>query len=252
MWVVDKRRNDDPFLDNSRLRLRQVLPEDPSAGARRETRGWSIRLNTGDKRLIKVYGLISVVGIVQFLVLTFVAACFYPGGYDYFGYYFSDLGAVTARNGEPNTLSSTLFSFSLPGVALSLIPFWISVRALSGESKLGRVLSKIGSVSGLLSTPFILGVVLYPMDTQLNAHILTTMLFFTFFMTGIVSYSAMFITSPEHPSSHGFMGLLLLFFSLPIFMDPLASYVAFLQKVLAYGCFIWVLLPLRLLSKSNA
>jgi len=141
-------------LDNRLLRLRSVLPEDPSAGAWRETRGWNIHLNTGDKRLIKVYGLISVVGIVQFLFLTFVAACFYPGGYDYFGYYFSDLGAVTARNGEPNTLSSTLFSISLPGVALSLIPFWIGVRALSGESKLGRVLSKIGSVSGLFSTPF--------------------------------------------------------------------------------------------------
>jgi hypothetical protein len=239
-------------LDNRRLKLRYVPPEDPSAGAWIETRGWSIRLNTGDKRLIKVYALISVVGIVQFLFLTFVAACFYPGGYDYFGYYFSDLGAVTARNGEPNTLSSTLFSFSLPGVALSLMPFWIGVRALSGESKLGRVLSKIGSVSGLISTPFILGVVLYPMDTQLNAHLLTTMLFFTFFMIGMVSYSAMFIASGEHPSSHGFMGLLLFSLSIPIFLDPSASYVAFLQKVLAYGCFIWVLLPLRLLYKSNA
>ena len=209
-------------------------------------------MNTGDKRLIRVYGLISVVGIVQFLFLTFVAACFYPGGYDYFGYYFSDLGAVNARNGEPNTLSSTLFSVSLPGVALSLVPFWISVRNLSGESKLGRVLSGIGSASGLLSTPFILGVALYPMDTSLNAHILTTMLFFTFFMAGIVSYSAMFIVSSEHPSSHGIMGLLLFSLSIPIFMYPTASYVAFLQKVLAYGCFIWVLLPLRLLNKSNA
>jgi hypothetical protein len=202
--------------------------------------------------LVKVYGLISVVGIAQFLFLTFVAACFYPGGYDYFGYYFSDLGAVTARNGEPNTLSSTLFSFSLPGVALSLVPFWISVRALSGESRLGRVLSNMGSASGLLSTPFILGVALYPMDTQLNAHILTTMLFFTFFMTGMISYSAMFIASGEHPSSYGFMGLLLFSLSIPIFMDPSAPYVAFLQKVLAYGCFLWVLLPLRLLDKSDA
>lgn len=209
-------------------------------------------MNIDDARLIKICGLISIIGIIQFLVLTFVAACFYPGGYDYFGYYFSDLGAVNARNGDPNILSSILFSISLTGLALSLIPFWISVRALSGESKLGRVFSKVGSVSGLVSTPFILGVVLYPMDTQLNAHILTTMLFFTFFMVGIVSYSVMFILNNEYPSSHGFIGLLLLSLSLPIFVDPLASYVAFLQKILVYGCFIWVLLPLRLLNKSTA
>ena len=208
-------------------------------------------LNNGEKRFIRVYRWISVAGILQFLFLTFVAARFYPGGYDYFGYYFSDLGAVNARNGEPNTLSSTLFSVSLPAVALSLIPFWISVRDLSGDTRLGRILSKIGSASGLLSTPFILGVALYPMDTSLNAHILTTMLFFTFFMAGMVSYSAMFIASSEHPSSHGFMGLLLFSLSIPIFMYPSASYVAFLQKVLAYGCFIWVLLPMRLLYKTD-
>lgn len=38
--------------------------------------------------------------MVQFLVLTFVAALFYSGGYNYFGYYFSGLGAVTAKNGQ--------------------------------------------------------------------------------------------------------------------------------------------------------
>ena len=190
-------------------------------------------------------------GIVQFIVLTYVAAVYYPGGYDYFGYYFSDLGAVTARNGDPNALSSSLFSISLTLVALSLIPFWTSVRALSGETKVAKVLSVVGSASGLVSTPFIFGVALYPMDTQLNAHILTTMLFFTFFMAGMASYSLMFLVSSAHPGSHGLVGLLLLSLSIPVFVDPLASYVAFLQKVLAYGCFLWVLLPLRSLNKRR-
>jgi hypothetical protein len=160
-------------------------------------------LKLGDERLIKIYSLVIVMGIVQFIVLTYVAAVYYPGGYDYFGYYFSDLGAVTARNGDTNDLSSSLFSISLTLVALSLIPFWISVRALSGETKPAKLLSKVGSVSGLVSTPFIFGVALYPMDTQLNAHILTTMLFFTFFMAGMASYSLMFIVSSEHQGSPG-------------------------------------------------
>jgi len=208
-------------------------------------------LNLKDERLIRIYSLVTVIGIVQFLVLTYVAAVYYPGGYDYFGYYFSDLGAVTARNGDPNALSSTLFSISLTLVALSLIPFWISVRNLSGESKLSKVLSKVGSISGLVSTPFIFGVALYPIDTRLNAHVLTTMLFFTLFMAGIASYSFMFMVSSEHPGSHGLVGLLLLSLSIPVFVDPLASYVVLLQKVLAYGCFLWVLMPLRSLNRRR-
>jgi hypothetical protein len=204
-----------------------------------------------DEHLIKIYSLITVMGIVQFIVLTYAAAVIYPGGYDYFGYYFSDLGAVTARNGDPNALSSRLFSISLTLVALSLVPFWIGVRTSSGETKLAKALSVVGSVSGLVSTPFIFGVALYPMDTRLNAHVLTTMLFFTFFMAGIASYSLMFMVSNEHPGSHGLVGLLLLSLSIPVFVDPLASYVAFLQKVLAYGCFLWVLMPLLSLNRRR-
>jgi len=204
-----------------------------------------------DERLIRIYSFITVMGIVQFIVLTYAAAVYYPGGYDYFGYYFSDLGAVTARNGDPNALSSSLFSISLTLVALSLVPFWIGVRASSGETKLAKALSVVGSVSGLVSIPFIFGVVIYPIDTRLNAHVLTTMLFFTFFMAGIASYSLMFMVSSEHPGSHGLVGLLLLSLSIPVFLDPLASYVAFLQKVLAYGCFLWVLMPLLSLNRRR-
>ena len=53
--------------------------------------------------------LSTIFSSLQFLLLTSVAALFYPGGYDYLGYYFSDLGAVVARNGASNSFSSTLF-----------------------------------------------------------------------------------------------------------------------------------------------
>jgi len=59
---------------------------------------------------------IVLFGVFQFFLLTFLAAAFYPGGYDYFGYYFSDLGAVLARNSEANTSSSILFFIALRSV----------------------------------------------------------------------------------------------------------------------------------------
>jgi hypothetical protein len=35
--------------------------------------------------------MLTVFGVIQFFLLTLLAALAYPGGFDYFGYYFSDL-----------------------------------------------------------------------------------------------------------------------------------------------------------------
>ena len=114
--------------------------------------------------------LVTVFGVGQFLFLTFLAALFYPGGYDYFGYYFSDLGAVNAGNGEPNSISRSFFSMALTIIALALIPFWLIIHRLFRESAVERILSILGSALGLLSSPFTIGVGLFPIDTQLETH----------------------------------------------------------------------------------
>ena len=91
--------------------------------------------------------IVAVFGVVQFIFLTFLAALFYPGGFDYFGYYFSDLGAVVARNGESNSISSTLFPVTLTVIALALIPFWLIIHPLFTESRVEKVLSILGSAT---------------------------------------------------------------------------------------------------------
>jgi len=191
--------------------------------------------------------LVTVFGVLQFLLLTFVAALFYPGGYDYFGYYFSDLGAVTAKNGEPNSISSTLFFVALTMVALALIPFWLIFRSIFTESRFGRVMSTIGSISGLTSSPFIIGVALFPIDTQLDAHILATLIFFSLFVLSTIFYSIAVILNQKHSNYFGFAGIVLFAVSLAIFVDPLAPHVAFLQTIVTYGYFVWVLLQVVLI-----
>jgi len=191
--------------------------------------------------------IVAIFGVLQFLLLTFVAALFYPGGYDYFGYYFSDLGAVTAKNGEPNSISSTLFFVALTMVALALIPFWLIFRSIFTESRFGRVLSTIGSISGLTSSPFIIGVALFPIDTQLDAHILATLIFFSLFVLSTIFYSIAVILNQKHSNYFGFAGIVLFAVSLAIFVDPLAPHVAFLQTIVTYGYFVWVLLQVVLI-----
>ena len=48
-------------------------------------------------------------GVIQFIILTLLAVIFYPGGFDFYSQYFSELGATLARNGEINGISSSLF-----------------------------------------------------------------------------------------------------------------------------------------------
>ena len=174
----------------------------------------------------------------QFLLLTFLASLFYPAGYDYFGYYFSDLGAVIARNGEPNSISSTLFFVALTLVALALIPFWLIFRSIFTEPRFGRVLSTLGSISGLTSSPFIIGVALFPIDTQLDAHILATLIFFSLFVSSTILYSIAIILNQNHSNYFGLVGVALFAVSLAIFVDPLAPHVAFLQTIVTYGYFV--------------
>ena len=137
--------------------------------------------------------IVTVLGIVQFFLLTFVAALLYPGGFDYLGYFFSDLGAVIAKNGEPNSISSALFSIAVVTVAVTLIPFWLMTHSLFKKSKLEKILSLLGSTLGLISFPFLIGVAISPMDTQLETHIIMTLVFFSLFVLATLLYSVAII-----------------------------------------------------------
>ena len=196
----------------------------------------------GTRSIGRLACVVGVLGVVQFFLLTFLAALFYPGGFDYLGYYFSDLGAVVAKNGEPNSISSTLFSVTVIAVALTLIPFWLIIRSLFTESRLEKVLSILGSALGLMSFPFLIGVALSPIDTQLETHILLTLIFFSLFVFATLLYSIAIMLNRDYPNYFGLVGLVLFAISLVILVDPLATYVPLLQTIVLYGYFAWVLL----------
>ena len=186
--------------------------------------------------------IVIVFGIVQFFLLTFTAALLYPEGFDYMGYYFSDLGAVIAKNGEPNSVSSALFSIAVVTVSVTLIPFWLMIRSLFTKSKLEKILSMLGSTLGLIAFPFLIGVAISPIDTQLETHILMTLIFFSLFVLATLLYSVAIILNKDHPNYSAIAGLVLFGVSTVILVDPLATYVAFLQTIVLYGYFAWVLM----------
>ena len=202
------------------------------------------------KRISKLACIATILGVLQFFFMTFLAAFLYPGGYDYFGYYFSDLGAVVARNGDPNLISRILFFIALTLLALILIPFWLVIRSLFTEFKKEKILGKIGSTLGVISSPFLIGIALFPFDTQIESHFLATLAFVLLFVLATLLYSISIILNQNYPNYFGIIGFIL--FAIPIasftvsFMDPFAPLGAFLQKIALYGYFIWVLLPIYL------
>ena len=92
----------------------------------------------------KAMYLVISFGVVQFIVVTLLAAALYPGGYDFIAYYLSDLGTTMTRYGDANTLSSGLFTLTLIVIAIILIPFWISVSSVFRESKLETIVCRFG------------------------------------------------------------------------------------------------------------
>ena len=196
----------------------------------------------GIRSIGRILCILIVFGAVQFFLLTFVAAFVYPGGFDHFGYFFSDLGAVIAKNGELNYVSSGLFSVALVIVAIALIPFWLIIRAAFAKSKLEKILSVLGSALGLLSFPFLIGVAISPIDTRLDAHVIMTLIFFSLFVLATLLYSVVIMLNRDFPKYSAIVGFVLFGISTVILIDPLASYVAFLQTMVLYGYFAWVLM----------
>jgi hypothetical protein len=201
-------------------------------------------------RYKKIACLITVFGVMQFVFLTFLAAFFYPGGYDYFNYYFSDLGAVIARNGEINSISSGIFFIALIVISICFIPFWLISRLLF-ENKFNNYFSKIVLVLGLLSTPFIITIALCPLDTKFELHLLSSLVVLFIFTIAIFLYSIVIITSEKYSKSLGFIGFAVVGVSIGLMINPFAPYGAFLQKIIFYCYFGWVLIPTFLVWNTD-
>jgi hypothetical membrane protein len=78
--------------------------------------------------------LLTMIGCVQFVVLTTAAMWLYPGGtyddptttgYSFFENYFSDLGLTKTPSGESNRISSLLFATALALAGICLVLFFV-------------------------------------------------------------------------------------------------------------------------------
>lgn len=188
--------------------------------------------------------LISAFGAVQFLVITTIIALIYPGGYDYFNNYFSNLGQVVALNGSPNPIGNILFLVTLGLVGLSLIPFWLVMRSLFVETTIEKGLGISGALLGFVAVPLLIGVGLFPADTEPTAHVFAARYFFLAMGLAILVYSIAILFSRNYPNFFAIFGAAIFVTVLIYVSVDLDTLGPFVQKVIVYSYIVWTIIQL--------
>lgn len=191
----------------------------------------------------RVACLIPVIGALQFIIITIIAMIFYSGGYIFFDYTFSYLGTTIAENGTDNTISRVLFIIACTITAISLNPFWVVMPTLFSEKNLTKYLSILGSICGVVSSPFLFLLAIIPGDIDFDGHILATNIFFLLFAAAILIYSITIFLNEDYQNIYGIVGIA---FSILIVLYPLVFRKidlirALMQKIIVYGFVIWVI-----------
>ena len=197
-------------------------------------------LNLEDLKSWKRIGcLISVVGTLEMIVLTLIAMILYPDGYSFSDHYFSHLGLTHTPNGSDNIVCQILFIIALVGAAISLIPFWVVMTTIFSDLKGVKYLSYFGSILGLLSSPFLIGIAIFPGDTHGALHSISARNFFLLFAIAILVYSIAIFFNKDYQNIYAIVGII---FSVIIVLFIFRFFSAInpiMQKTIIYGFCLW-------------
>lgn len=165
-----------------------------------------------------------------FVLLTVVAMFTYPGGtytdgttmgYNFFRNFFSDLGRVTAPNGQTNTAALILFFIALCMAGIGLIFFFLAFRNFFKNDRTGNLLSLIGTISGVASGLLFIGIACAPYDLFLNIHYQFVFWAFRMFFVAVGMYAYLIFRQTIYPRRYGWI--------FAAFAILLAAYIALLQ-----------------------
>jgi len=120
-------------------------------------------------------------GIGIFLLLNFISMILYPGGtiidkdtdgYLFFYNFLSNLGEITARNGEDNFISSVLFNTSLILVSISFLIFYSKYFQFFKTEKKSYNFIKVALIFLLISIFSFVCIALFTADeTSFDEHV---------------------------------------------------------------------------------
>ena len=170
------------------------------------------------------------IGCGLFVVLTVAAMFTYPGGtvngettagYNFFRNFFSDLGRVTAPNGQPNTVSMILFFIALTLVGIGMVLFFIAFRNFFKSDGAGNWISLLGSIVGVASGLCFIGIALAPYDVIFEVHYQLVFWAFRTFLVSVGIYAYVIFRQDYYPRKYGWIFIIFTLF--------LAAYIGLLE-----------------------
>ena len=162
---------------------------------------------------------LTVVGSIQFLILSVIAMFTYRGGtrldpaskgYSFFSNFFSDLGRTISYSGETNTVSAVIFFFTLIGLGLSFLGYFLVLPEMFIDTIEGKKYGKLASLIGKCSVVAFIGIAFAPANLLPLIHDLLVITGFT--LVAIVSGFAFILTSKDNRFTRKYtVGYLILF-----------------------------------------
>ena len=149
-----------------------------------------------DNSSLKYFFMITYprISLTIFITLVAIGMYLYPGStyhdhetmrYLFNENFLSDLGRTITHGGSNNFHSSILFNTSLMLGAVTYIIFYLLIKELFDSN----LISKLGSLFGVLGSLCMIGVALTPSDLFLSPHILFNMWLFRFFLLSTLCYT---------------------------------------------------------------
>ena len=169
-------------------------------------------------------------------------------GYQFWYNYFSDLGRVNAHSGNPNIISFTLFTITLSIWGLSQIPFYISFQDFFKSNKKMKILSTLGSLFGVFTGIFFIGISFTPSDIWGFWHNIFVFLGFGSIFISISLFTITLFQNKEYPKSYAIVLastsfiLMIYYFTLFFIPSSITSTILFIyvsgQKIIIYTLLI--------------
>jgi len=165
-----------------------------------------------------------------FVLLTVAAMFTYPGGtfteestvgYDFFRNFFSDLGRVTAPNGQPNTVSMILFIIALTPVGIGMIIFFLAFHNFFKGDTTGNWVSRLGTIIGVATGICFIVIAFAPYDLFFDIHYQTVFWAFRTFFVSVGVYAYVIFRQNYYPRKYGWIFIIFTLF--------LAAYILLLE-----------------------
>ena len=177
----------------------------------------------------------GIFGGIQFIIITFGIMMFYPEGYDFLLNTFSSLG-LTVTKGYVTPINHALFSITCSVVAGCSVMFWLTMRTVFNETTPQKIVSSIGTILGLVASPFVAALAIFAADVYPMEHGWSTILFFLLFALAITTYSFAILLKKDYENVYAIIGFAVaLICVLYIFVIGGAAF----QKVAVYSIILY-------------